>query len=361
MKFSCKGFVRAYLLRCWAQLPEVPMAAITFTKTFRSELACLPDSIRKNVLEKLKRIGDATGYTTHLKKLASLNHALRARVGDYRVIFSQRGRILKALCVRHRREVYRTLGKQICEQIEAVDDPCEMEPMNTTAVFPLQRETLLSWQIPSAFQSALVGCHSEEDVFLLADKGKIPEDLFFRIMDLIFPHDFERLEQGPAYDLPPLDNLEDSHQGDLLGYMLHLDDEQRRLAEMNVATQEAAQKANAPILVKGGPGSGKSTVALYRIRKILELHQGALFDKPKISFLTYTTALTKGNKDALTALLGKKASEVEVCTLDQMAHRIVTQKKNVSTILSETDKATLDLSTPRLPDSATNTSPKNFF
>src|SRR5690606_27897103 len=91
---------------------------------------------------------------------------------------------------------------------------------------------------------------------------------------------------------------------------------------------------------KGGPGSGKSTVALYRIRKVLETFESTLFDPPSILLLTYTKALTKANRDQLHELLGTAARTVSVRTLDEVARQIVDELEPVGEILGETDLRT---------------------
>ncbi|PSN13547.1 DNA helicase UvrD, partial [filamentous cyanobacterium CCP5] len=75
------------------------------------------------------------------------------------------------------------------------------------------------------------------------------------------------------------------------------------------------------ILVKGGPGTGKSTLALYRVQRLLE--QGC----QPILFTTYTKALVAYSEQLLEQLLGQppKAAGVEVTTVDSIARHYYVQ------------------------------------
>ena len=55
------------------------------------------------------------------------------------------------------------------------------------------------------------------------------------------------------------DDLLKFKEGKLLGFLLRLSPEQQKLAAWN-------KSATGPTLLKGGPGTGKSTIALYRVK-----------------------------------------------------------------------------------------------
>jgi superfamily I DNA/RNA helicase len=71
-------------------------------------------------------------------------------------------------------------------------------------------------------------------------------------------------------------------EGELLGFLLKLNPEQEKFVTW-------ALNASGPTLLKGGPGTGKSTVALYRVRALIETLKKSGVSQPKILFTTYPT------------------------------------------------------------------------
>ena len=62
--------------------------------------------------------------------------------------------------------------------------------------------------------------------------------------------------------------------------------------------------ATGPTQITGGPGTGKSTVALYRVQSLIQnLHKMGQ-PTPLILFTTYTNALVKSSEQLLQQLLG---------------------------------------------------------
>jgi superfamily I DNA/RNA helicase len=80
--------------------------------------------------------------------------------------------------------------------------------------------------------------------------------------------------------------------------------------------------AAGPTLVKGGPGSGKSTVALYRVRELLKALRQAGTEEPHILFTTYTNALVTVSRQLLQTMLGEDIRCVDVRTADSLAYEI---------------------------------------
>lgn len=77
--------------------------------------------------------------------------------------------------------------------------------------------------------------------------------------------------------------------------MFDLDEQQRELTDWALA---------GPTLVKGGPGSGKTTVALYRLRAVVERAMRTTGQLPRIWLATYTDPLIHSGKSLLIELLG---------------------------------------------------------
>jgi len=83
------------------------------------------------------------------------------------------------------------------------------------------------------------------------------------------------------------------------------------------------------MMVKGSPGTGKSVVALYRIRNLFEEKaQTELFENrpPSVLLVTFTRALTNASRQLLLHLLGEGFEDhVRVETLDGIARDIYSQ------------------------------------
>ncbi|MFN2136438.1 MAG: 3'-5' exonuclease, partial [Candidatus Promineifilaceae bacterium] len=147
----------------------------------------------------------------------------------------------------------------------------------------------------------------------------IPQDVLERVMDGLYPATVESLAGQPDQMLFAPDDLLRYAEGDLAGFLLKLDKQQEPLT---------AWALSGPTLVKGGPGSGKSTVALYRVRELVEHHlqeHGAL---PQVLFTTYTNALINFSESLLRSLLrdtvtlgrdGKLPRAIRVSTLHKTA------------------------------------------
>lgn len=78
-----------------------------------------------------------------------------------------------------------------------------------------------------------------------------------------------------------------------------------------------------PAQVTGGPGTGKTVVALHRVKHLLSRSPDS-----RILLTTYTNALAGALRENLSLLLDgdeKLLARVEVTTVDAYAHRIVTQ------------------------------------
>jgi superfamily I DNA/RNA helicase len=111
------------------------------------------------------------------------------------------------------------------------------------------------------------------------------------------------------------EDLERYARGDLLDFLLLLDDDQKRFVDWGL---------KGPTLVKGGPGSGKSTVAMYRIRSLVAqpVEKGK---KISILFTTYTNALVEFSRQLIDRLMKEytdRPVQYEVSTLDRIAMKI---------------------------------------
>lgn len=110
-------------------------------------------------------------------------------------------------------------------------------------------------------------------------------------------------------------------EGKLVDFLLKLNPEQEKYVNWRI-------NASGPTLVKGGPGTGKSTVALYRVRALLEtltLEANPTQAKIKILFITYTKALVTFSQQFLESLLSENIKYVEVKTADSVIAELLPQ------------------------------------
>ncbi len=192
------------------------------------------------------------------------------------------------------------------------------QPVNTGAPQPtgkllpmeITAEVLQRLEIPEVYHQELIACQTEDDLLELS----LPSDIFDRVSDWLYNRPtLAEIAQEPNLVLKEPEDLQRYADGDLLGFLLLLDEEQKPLVDFALA---------GPTLVKGGPGSGKSTIALYRVAEIVTRPtlQGT---NPRILFTTYTNALVRASEQLLQQLLGEFPDGLKVSTLDNVAMEIV--------------------------------------
>ncbi|MDX2098217.1 MAG: 3'-5' exonuclease [Leptolyngbyaceae cyanobacterium bins.59] len=297
--------------------------ALSFTNTFFSELLNLPQAVQKKISKTLKVLEtDPISAQGDAKKLKGYtNNVYRVRIGDYRLFYSFGQGWVKLLSVRKRDD--RTYETELPD-INTPDAPPEESlltpipdgkvkrshgisptpdlPAITTALpFPLTQTLLKQWQIPSEhWQGILAAPHCEALLEL-----PIPDQYLQRIVDNLYPRPIEEIIAEREYVLKQPEDLDRLVEGSLTTFLLKLDPEQEKLKTFG---------KQGPILVKGGPGTGKSTLAIYRVQSLLE--QGF---KP-ILFTTYTKALVTYSEQLLTQLIGQPLDQagVNVATMDSL-------------------------------------------
>jgi superfamily I DNA/RNA helicase/mRNA-degrading endonuclease RelE of RelBE toxin-antitoxin system len=168
-------------------------------------------------------------------------------------------------------------------------------------------ELLVNLRVPEEHHARLLSIQTEDE---LLDCTGVPQEHLAHILDYIFPPTLAQILQQPDYIIDDLDELIRYKEGELLGFLLRLSPEQERFVSWAI-------RATSPTQVKGGPGTGKSIVALYRVRSLLEKLRKMGQPEPSILFTTYTNALLNSSKQLLKQLLGEDARFVEVQTADK--------------------------------------------
>ena len=301
-----------------------------------SEIHGVPKSMSTQLWEKINYlVADPFPDGRLKKKLHIKKDIYRLRVGEYRVFYTFGDTWVRLLGIRKRDD--QTYGSKIgalqAETPEHVGDdnddldglleapkniaPFRMNqpPTSTPLPIAITVEWLEALKIPPAHFPVLLKCTSEES--LLA--AQVPSYILERIVDNLFPRPLEEIIEQPDMVIQDSADLVRYKNGDLLSFLLKLDEEQARLTEWAL---------KGPTMVKGGAGTGKSTVALYRIKKLLE-RPGAVGTE-NVLFTTYTRALTTASRQLLDQLLtAEQFQRVRVATCDEIAREIVTASRKL--------------------------------
>lgn len=189
---------------------------------------------------------------------------------------------------------------------------------------PVTKGILEALKIDAKHHRALVGIATEEDLF---GCESVPEEIRLLVSEALTNRPLEVAGRQPDLVVANPDDLFRYQEGELLGFLLKLDPDQERFVSW-------ALNAKGPTLVKGAPGTGKSTVALYRLKAILERLLANGVEKPRVLFTTYTNALVSVSEQLLEQLLGDRASLVEVRTADSLVTLIASRAGHKMAIAS---------------------------
>ncbi|NJR15675.1 MAG: hypothetical protein HC785_08155 [Calothrix sp. CSU_2_0] len=316
------------------------MWTLSVTDTFLNELLNLPQSISKKVTKVIKILEkDPISAQGNAKKLKGYqDNIYRIRIADYRVIYSFGQGWVKLLSVRKRDErTYETEIPQfdipspppdemiIGEEILSIpiipplentskninDSQPQLSNSFLTTPLPLKfnPSLLQQWRIPSEYWQDILKVENSEAILELP----IPDRLIARILDNLYPRPIEEIAEQPEYLLADVEDLDKFFTGDITAFLLKLDPEQEKLLDF---------RRHGAVLVKGGPGTGKSTLALYRVKKLVDSGCSAIL------FTTYTNALVTYSQQLLTQLLGQAPETlgVEVSTVDSLIYSFYIQK-----------------------------------
>lgn len=289
-----------------------------------------------------------------IKPLTGYDNVWRYRLGAHRLIYAVApdAPVVQLLAIGPRRDIYErfnydgwhdesysvTFGRELAAQLEPqkvqapqwaehpewIRGTDEEEEAQDKAWLPrrITTQMLQRLHIPPRYHERFLQCLTEEDLLSVG----APPEFVERVVDAVYPPRVEAIAQEPDLALFDPADLQRYAEGTLSAFLLHLDERQRSLVDWALA---------GPTLVKGGPGSGKSTVALYRLRELLRhrLQQdGDNCQPPEILFTTYTNALTNASESLLRQLLrdllnlpenGALPANIRVTTLDKIVYEIV--------------------------------------
>ncbi len=299
---------------------------ITIKPTCMREILAYPADRAASLWEKINQlVTDPLPDGKAKKKLQTAEGIYRLRVGDHRVFYRFGDDWVSLLGLRRRHEsTYREIpaaGEELNLPPDEEEDldaslveaprafsfaPAEAE---TPLPFELTRGWLTELGIPVSAHPVLRRCRTEEDLLDAA----VPSEMLARVLDAIFPPSLAGLAQQPDLLVPSTEHLIRYKEGDLLGFLLNLDEDQLKLTRWAL---------KGPTMVWGGAGTGKSTVALYRIKAVLE--RAGATGRERVLFTTYTRALQAVSQQLLEQILTpEQLARVRVATCDQVAREIV--------------------------------------
>lgn len=298
--------------------------------TFTNQLLAIPKERVIQVLEKIEVLRDDPKPHGKLKKKLHgyKGDIYRLRSGDFRIIYTYGDGWVALLGVDARKDVYKG-DKLIAEETEIdvaafanLEDlltpekvlPPEPKSSQVETLLPVEltEELLDRLLIPKTCFPTLLGCRTFDDLL----EADVPGAVRDRLFDCITAPNFDQVLNQPSFVTGSPAALLRFKEGDLLGFLLKLNPEQEKFVTW-------ASNATGPTLLKGSPGTGKSTVALYRTREILQQLQAKGISQPRILFTTYTNALVTFSEQLLQQLLGKDAQFVEVKTADALMYSLV--------------------------------------
>ncbi len=297
--------------------------------SFVAEWRALPRKDEHLVFEKIKLLEqDPTpdGKTKiHLRYKEPKNkdkELYRLRCGDYRIIYTYRDPYISLLALRRRSED--TYDEDFDSEFLGGFDPDFGEIIDSTPIRlehiltsqapearhlsqPVSEELLTNLRVPEECRSTLLKIQTEDDLFSCST---VPQKYIEQILEFMYPKPLAQVLQQPDFLLDDVDDLLRYKEGEQLGFLLRLSPEQERFVSWAI-------KATGPTQVKGGPGTGKSTVALYRVRSLIEKLRKLGQSEPCILLTTYTNALVHSSEQLLQQLLGEDVRYVEVQTADK--------------------------------------------
>lgn len=334
---------------------------IEMTDNLHHEILSVPRKVQKKLLkEGFSRLRTAAATEKPpIKKLKGLKDIYRLRLNDYRTVYhvDHESKTVTLLFIGPRSKVYEQLGydpdknqptariiadeqtHRILEHQpgkeefsksyqQALNEPQPVEPEGTDdAPLPdsFSPRLLDSLSIDKRYHGSLLNCETEVQ---LLNCG-VPPDILEKIFHLLWPPSIEQVIDSPKYEVDSSEALEELAKGSrtLESFLLALDNAQKPLSD-----RFNADHPKGPWIIKGGPGSGKSTVLLYCIRNLLRSQQTRLDLKPeplRILLTTFTKALAEASKHLINAIgINNSGEQVDIVHADKLVKDYLPQGWN---------------------------------
>jgi hypothetical protein len=229
----------------------------------------------------------------------------RVRIGeDYRIIYAVGKKVVKLFKVGHRDKIYNNLkihkeyipedefedGELLGSLNNLQEGECVQPPKADLTVSETSciQEVEISEELLSnlgirnpEYIETLLSIATEDELL----QASVPHNILVKVLDKLFPRSLDDLSSQPERVLSKPEDLDRFYEGeiDITGFLLSLDSEQERLLHI---------ESDEPILVRGGPGTGKSIMAVYKIHQLSEENiSPILLATHSSSFRTYSEQL----------------------------------------------------------------------
>ena len=296
---------------------------VTFSRNFLNRLFSLPSVVTNKLPEVVNLLQENphNRYTCQIRNHDNLYRIYLTK--NYRIFYSYKQNWVKLYSILKRQEdTYKNIN--IPEEEEPVFYAPDFEDEITP---PLRQEGLISrdqlnqWRIPEEYWQPLLEVQNEDDLLEI----NIPDYLLERIIDNLFVSSFDEINNSSYFKISDSNDLNDALSGNLNKFLLRLSDKQQEYLDL---------ESDAPILIKGGPGTGKSILAIYRAQKYIQSGE------QPVLFSTYTQELANYSKELLCRLLGTDEQglidyELEIYTADSLAIRFFTERYGSPNLVSE--------------------------
>jgi len=309
---------------------------ITQKTDFIHSLLAVPPKEMRQIMEKVNMLAeDPTPDAKVKKQLKYMNGRLhRIRSGDYRIFYTFEQPYISILALRRRDDdtydedldveflgglegdFATSMADRATAKLAQPDWEKWLAPKATEKQRlpePITTELLEKLHIPKECYARLLPIQTGDD---LLDCPGVPDEYLLQINDYMFERPLVQVLQQPDYLLADVNDLLRYKEGELLGFLLKLSPEQERYVTWGM-------NGSGPTLLKGGPGTGKSTIALYRVRSLVQQLRKQGRHDMRILFTTYTNALVRSSEQLLRQLLGDDLRYVDVQTVDSIAMKLL--------------------------------------
>ncbi len=166
--------------------------------------------------------------------------------------------------------------------------------------------------IPDEWIPALRSLRTEEQFVAQELEGTLTDAAWLELAEFFPPTPIVSTGAAPTYRVPSVDVARAFENGTI-------EELEFNLPASSWAVVERSRPG--PTFVRGGPGSGKSLLGLYRALHALERPPMLGRPKPRVLYATFTRTLAEDAREKIMLLRGSVPEELEISTVDRLVER----------------------------------------